>query len=109
MNYKSERAKATDIPKKVKDEVYQRDSQNVGEGVCIICLGGNGVPNAHYIRRSQGGLGIPENIGTLCIYCHNSFDFGYGEVKRRIDKRFSDYLKSCYPNWNKDDLIYKSK
>lgn len=39
---------ATDIPKSVKQAVYERDG-----GLCIIC-GKNGQPNAHYIKRSQG-------------------------------------------------------
>lgn len=47
MNYKSKRAKATAIPQEVKEKVLLRDDYK-----CIIC-GKAGIPNAHYIRRSQ--------------------------------------------------------
>lgn len=50
MKYKSKRSNATDIPKEVKEEVYKRD-----KGRCVICPN-PGIPNAHFIRRSQGGL-----------------------------------------------------
>lgn len=95
---KSKRTKLTDIPPKVKQAVYIRD-----KGLCIIC-GKQGIPNAHYIRRSQGGLGIEQNIVTLCQKCHHDYDNGqyrqmYGEIIR-------DYLQSIYKDWNADDLIY---
>lgn len=101
-----EQTKAVDIPKKVKEEVYERDAQVVGEGVCIICLGPGGIPNSHYIRRSQGGLGIPENVGTMCIHCHDAYDFGANGKREEIGKRFRDYLKARYPGWNEKDLVY---
>ena len=61
---KSKRAKACDISKKVKDIVWERDGHR-----CIICGSYQAMPNSHYIRRSQGGLGIPENIVTMCSRC----------------------------------------
>ena len=70
---KSKRSKACDISQKVKELVWDRD-----EHKCIIC--GRYVPktcaNAHFIKRSQGGLGIPENVVTLCPQCHYEEDFG---------------------------------
>ena len=65
---KSKRAKACDISKKVKDRVWERDG-----GRCIICGSPYAMPNSHYIRRSQGGLGIEENIVTMCLCCHNMY------------------------------------
>lgn len=47
--------KATSISKSVKCAVYERDGYR-----CIICGSSQGQPNAHYIARSQGGLGIEE-------------------------------------------------
>ena len=71
----SKRSKACEIPPKVKEIVWNRDNQR-----CISC--GIWVPktfaNAHFIKRSQGGLGIPENIVTLCSKCHYEEDFGNG-------------------------------
>lgn len=95
----SKRSKATEISKEVKQIVYKRDS-----GRCIIC-GRPGIPNAHYINRSQGGLGIPENVVTLCIECHNEED--NGKNRKLYDKKIEKYLISKYENWNKENLIYK--
>ena len=52
--------KKTQINPKTKKEVTIRD-----KGRCIVC-GAPGIGNAHFIRRSQGGLGIKENLITLC-------------------------------------------
>lgn len=98
MNYKSKRAKATDIPKNVKETVYTRD-----KGKCVVC-GKAGIPNAHVVRRSQGGLGIEQNIVTLCPRCHEEFD--NGSQRQEIDKLLREYLQSIYKNWNEEDLIY---
>lgn len=32
-----------------------------------MCGSSYAMPNAHYIARAQGGLGIEENIVTLCL------------------------------------------
>lgn len=98
----SKLSKATDISQRVKKIVWERDS-----ACCIICnKHGYGVmPNSHYIRRSKGGLGIPENVGTMCIECHNAYD--NGERREEIGLKFKEYLKSKYPNWNEEDLIYR--
>lgn len=54
---KSKRSKATDIPQKVKQAVWERDG-----GRCVVCgCCRNVMPNAHFISRSKGGLGIEEN------------------------------------------------
>ena len=98
---KSKRSKATDISQKVKEEVYERDN-----GLCIIC-GKPGQPNSHYIKRSKGGLGIPENIVTMCINCHNKYDNGYdSEVREYIKNKTRKYLESKYENWKEEDLIF---
>lgn len=70
--YKSKRAKATDIPKKVKDKVWERDHER-----CIYCGSHNAMPNAHaLLSRAQGGLGIEQNVVTLCSMCHRIYDQG---------------------------------
>lgn len=97
----SKRAKATDISKEVKTLVYERDS-----GLCVVC-GKQGIPNAHYIPRSAGGLGIEQNIVCLCIDCHNAFDFGDKETMDAIGNKIKNYLTSKYPDWDEHNLIYK--
>lgn len=100
---KHKRTKATDIPPKVKTIVWERDNQK-----CISC--GIYVPkscaNAHYIKRSQGGLGIPENIVTLCPECHYEEDFG--QDSKVYEYSIENYLKGIYgEDWSKDKLVYK--
>lgn len=97
---KSRRSKACDISPKVKKIVFNRDN-----GICIYC-GKPGLPNCHYISRAKGGLGIPENVVTMCIECHNSYDNGKDEEKREdIRKTIRSYL-SRYEGWNEKELVY---
>lgn len=96
---KSKRSKACEIPNEVRQRVLERDDYK-----CIIC-GKSGFPNAHYIRRSQGGLGIEQNVVTLCRICHSAYDDGF--CRDSFGKIIHDYLEAkYYPNWNEKDLIY---
>ena len=97
----TKRAKALQIPMKVKKAVYERDN-----GLCVVC-GRPGNPEAHYVPRSRGGLGIEENIVTLCRECHDRFDFGDRETMTRYDQMIRYYLIDQYPDWNEESLYYK--
>ena len=92
--------KATQIPASVKTVVWARDYHQ-----CVLCGSINGRPNAHVVRRSQGGRGIEQNIVTLCPTCHRAFD--EGPQKEQINVRLVSYLMGIYPNWNREDMIYK--
>lgn len=99
----SKRSNACDITPKVKSIVWNRDNRQ-----CIYCYKYVSMTyaNAHYIKRSQGGLGIPENIVTLCPECHNEEDFG--KNTKLYENYIKEYLKSIYgANWNEKKLIYK--
>lgn len=93
--------KAARIPRAVKDAVHERDG-----GQCLICESPHGLPEAHFIRRSRGGLGVEENILTLCRKCHGEYD------SRRQDESdewycfFKAYLMHHYPGWDEKNLIY---
>lgn len=95
---KSKRAKACDISKKVKDAVWERDGE-----CCILCKSRLAKPNAHYISRAQSGLGVEENIVTLCINCHAKLD---GAQRDELKPQVREYLESKYPDWNEDNLVY---
>ena len=105
---KSKRAKATYIPMAVKEKVFARD-----KGKCVVCGNSyNVMPNAHYISRAKGGLGIEENIVTLCTEmtlnkCHRKYDFGTKEEREKIGSKIKKYLQSKYDNWDEEKLIYK--
>lgn len=94
----TERTKALSISKEVKQRVYERDG-----GCCILC-GRRGNPEAHYIPRSQGGLGIEENIVTLCRRCHHRLD----QTTERADllPLVAEYLDEHYPNFTDDKRRY---
>ena len=98
---KSKRAKACDISQAVKKRVWQRDNH-----CCIICGNPQAMPNSHYIRRSQGGLGIEKNVVTMCQHCHNQYDNGTGEYREYIKQTTKDYLMNIYPDWNEEELVY---
>lgn len=93
------RTKALDILPRVKKIVYDRDKGN-----CILC-GAPGAPNAHYISRGQSGLGIEQNVVTLCQTCHMAYD---QSTQREILKNeIADYLRSKYPCWDNVRLTYQ--
>jgi 5-methylcytosine-specific restriction endonuclease McrA len=63
------------------------------------------MPNAHFIPRSKGGLGIEQNIVTLCQECHHITD--QTEHRQFMLEKIERYLKSKYDDWDKEDLIYR--
>lgn len=105
------RTKLLGITMAVKEAVAERDSFD-GHPCCLLC----GCPapvnnrlafsNAHYISRSQGGLGVEENIVTLCPNCHiNRFD--QGTEREQIRQFLRKYLIEHYPEWNESKLVYR--
>lgn len=106
--------KHTAIPASVKALVAKRDCTN-GPATCILC-GAPGGPHCHVVRRSQGGMGIEENIVTLCGPCHYAFDEGIGlkrleplgfRTREDISKYIEGYLKSFYPGWSREKVTYR--
>ena len=96
--------KATEIPKSVKLKVWERDNH-----MCIFChkVVEWNYANSHYIKRSQLGLGIEENIMTNCERCHSLFE---ESVYREQMKSFAkEHLMSKYETWNEEMLIYKKE
>lgn len=99
----SKRSNACAISLKTKEIVWKRDNHR-----CIYCKKHVSITfaNAHYIKRSQGGLGIEENVVTLCPECHYQEDFG--QNTKYYEQYIENYLKGIYgANWSKEKLIYK--
>lgn len=102
--------KARNFSRSVKEQIAERDSID-GWPCCVRC--GYPAPefiafsNAHYIARSQGGLGIAENGLTLCPLCHRRYD----QTTHRAEDRefYREYLKSKYENWDEEALIYRKE
>lgn len=94
--------KATEIPKEVKLKVWERDNHR-----CIFC--DKEVPwnlaNSHYIKRSQLGLGIEQNVMTNCERCHKLYDDSIYREDMMVYAR--KYLMNLYSEWQESKLIYK--
>ena len=102
---KHKQTKATEIPKSVKEIVWERDNHR-----CIFCKTTVDMfyANAHFIPRSSGGLGIPENIFTACENCHREQDNGLNT--KEYDTKAEKHLKSIYGGrWTKENLIYRKR
>lgn len=100
---KHKQTKETDIDAKTKLQVWERDNHR-----CIFCK--KLVPwnnaNAHFVKRSAGGLGIVQNTFTACDYCHGEQDNGHNSIA--MTDYAKEYLKSIYgQGWNEDLLIYR--
>lgn len=101
--------KSTSIPPAVKASVDRRD-----HSTCIIC-GAPGAPVCHCVRRSQGGMGIEQNIVSMCNECHFSHDEGLFmrrlrplgfETQQNVQEYVKNYLRSIYPNWTEESVKY---
>ena len=94
--------KATEISMKVKRIVWERDDHK-----CIFC--GQVVPfecaNSHVIKRSQLGIGIPENVVTACVECHDKYDFGTNSDVMK--EKAIEHLKKFCSEWSEEKVKYK--
>lgn len=61
----------------------------------------------HYIPRSAGGLGIPQNGAIGCQFHHNMLDNGNQGKRKEMLEIFKQYLQELYPEWNEDELVYR--
>ena len=100
---KNLKAKKCDISQKTKEIVWERDKHR-----CILCGDTRAFPNAHYIPRSQGGLGIEKNVVTLCIKCHHDYDFNKAK-RKEIGQKIRNYFILIYPDWDESELYFRKE
>lgn len=103
-NVSSKRAKALSIPRTVKARVWEWDEHR-----CIYCGSAYAFPEAHVVPRSRGGLGIEENIVTLCRLCHDAYDNGTSTMRQEIGAYLREYLKNLYPDLDEEKVIYRKE
>lgn len=102
--------KARDFDRKAKIAISERDSID-GWPCCVYCGAAAPAPlawsNAHFIARSQGGRGTPENGLTLCPVCHSNYD--QTTARREMRSYFREYLMEQYEGWSEEALIYRKE
>lgn len=93
------RTRACSIKTAIKKRVEERD------GHCCIFCQSPGRGEAHVIPRSHGGLGVEQNLITVCRPCHFLLD---DTVSRPLYLELAkQHLKRFYPDWCVDSVIYK--
>lgn len=96
----SRRATFTDIDTKSRDNVHDRDSYR-----CVYCgRTDKMIELAHYINRALGGLGVPQNLISLCVDCHREYD---GTGRHEMRGFLKKYLQTIYRDWDESKLIYR--
>lgn len=48
-------------------------------------------------------MGIEQNIVTHCLTCHRLYD----NYDPGVRKKTMEYVMECYPDWEKERVIYK--
>ncbi|RDU22866.1 hypothetical protein [Anaerosacchariphilus polymeriproducens] len=106
------RTKALQFSKATMNKIADRDE------CCIFCKIGYRMDKidsfqqqilsiAHYINKSQGGLGIEENGVLICQYHHHNLDNGCESLRSEMLGIIEEYLKGFYPGWKLENLKYK--
>lgn len=107
--------KLLQFDKKTREAIFERDNYT-----CIFCKIGyhiqgknlsllefNVFDPMHFIPKSSLGLGVVENGACGCRYHHSLLDNGNKGLREEMLSIFEDYLKSIYPYWEKEKLIYR--
>lgn len=107
---KSKQARAREFSPKARREIIERDG-----GECIFCKigyrpgkgwGAGKKDIMHYVPRSQGGLGIPENGAVGCRHHHAMMDNGNQGCREEMLGIFREHLKRNYAGWDEKGLVY---
>ena len=107
--------KLLQFSKSTREAIYKRDNYS-----CLFCRSGyhivgknlssiefNIFDAMHFINKSQMGLGIEENGVCGCRYHHSLLDNGNKGLRQEMLSITEEYLKSLYPDWDKEKLVYK--
>lgn len=109
--------KLLQFSKETREAIFERDNYS-----CLFCrLGyhivGKNLSNLefnifdamHFINKSQMGLGIEQNGVCGCRFHHSLLDNGNKGLRKEMLSIMEEYLKSKYPGWDKDNLVYSKR
>ena len=107
--------KLLQFDKETREKICERDNYS-----CIFCkisyhtknmnlsnLEFNIFDIMHFIPKSKLGLGLEENGVCWCSVHHLWLDNGHKGLRKEMLSIMEEYLKQCYPEWNKENLVYK--
>lgn len=63
----------------------------------------------HIVNKSQGGLGIEQNGALGCRYHHGLLDYGNKGLRDEMVHILENYMRSLYPDWSREKLVYKKQ
>ena len=101
--------KCKEITKKVREQVYARDSWDDYPN-CPTC-GKPGRHQLHHIRkRSQGGDHCAENLINLCVKCHDQIHNGRPEERKELQRKIDEHMVLHYgDDWSETDQKYQKE
>lgn len=92
----------TEINPEVREKVKARDSFE-GAHCCLYCGSQYRVEIHHFVSRGRGGMGIEQNLISLCFRCHARLHSG----EKAIHDFCGEYLQGLYPDVTERDLVYR--
>ncbi len=101
----SKRSNACDVKNGIRNHVLDRDNNR-----CVVCGNTTWLQMAHvFVSRAHGGLGVPQNIATLCVVCHMSLDNGKASEANLVRELVQGYMMRKYPDLEIEKLKYKKE
>lgn len=107
--------KLLQFDKTTREKIFERDNYS-----CLFCKTGyqlkgqnlsglefNIYDVMHFIPKSSLGLGVAENGVCGCRYHHHLLDNGNKGLRQEMLLIMEEYLKQCYPEWDKEKLKYR--
>lgn len=104
--------------KKLQFDLKTQEKIIARDGDCIFCMMGYSTEGStwldltikdimHFVPKSKMGLGIEQNGALGCRYHHSKLDNGKDGLRAEMLERFEAYLRSIYPDWDKENLVFK--
>jgi len=88
------------LTNQLRKSIYRRDGYR-----CALCDSSQGLQIHHVVHRGQGGTDSPQNLITLCSYCHSHVHgrplYDTPMTAEDLEQACIEYLADYYaPDWN---------